>query len=82
MNFALKRLLYGASLVTVLTLGISPPVAGQVADRFTVDWAPCPTAPTKQCGAMQVPIDWSKHAHRCRRSLCRRWASGATPTAR
>lgn len=60
MNFAAKRLLLGASLVTVLTLGISPPVSGQVADRFTVDWAPCPTAPAKQCGTMQVPIDWSK----------------------
>jgi len=60
MNSASKRLLLGASLVTVLTLGISPPVSGQVADRFTVDWAPCPTAPTKQCGAMQVPIDWAK----------------------
>ncbi|GLI02182.1 alpha/beta hydrolase [Phytohabitans aurantiacus] len=27
---------------------------------FSVDWTPCPTAPTKQCGTMRVPVDWSK----------------------
>jgi len=55
-----RHLLLGASLATVLTLGFSPPVSGRAADRFTVDWAPCPTAPAKQCGTMQVPIDWSQ----------------------
>ena len=60
MNGTPGRLLLGASLAALLTLGISPPVAGQAADRATIDWAPCPTAPTTQCGTMLVPLDWSK----------------------
>jgi pimeloyl-ACP methyl ester carboxylesterase len=55
-----RHLLLGASLAAVLTVGFSPPVSGRAADRFTVDWAPCPTAPAKQCGTMQVPVDWSQ----------------------
>lgn len=54
-----KHLLLGTSLA-LLTLGFAPPVAGQAADRITIDWAPCPAAPAKQCGTMRVPIDWSQ----------------------
>ena len=60
MNSTSQRLLLGASLATVLTLGLGPPVSGHAAERYTIDFAPCPAAPTKQCGTMRVPLDWSK----------------------
>jgi pimeloyl-ACP methyl ester carboxylesterase len=55
-----RRTLLGASLTVVLTLGFGPPVAGQAAGRPVLDWAPCPTAPAKQCGTLQVPVDWAQ----------------------
>jgi pimeloyl-ACP methyl ester carboxylesterase len=59
------RLYASALLVAALTAGYVPAPSAAATETarppaFTVDWAPCPTAPTKQCGTMQVPVDWSK----------------------
>jgi pimeloyl-ACP methyl ester carboxylesterase len=60
-----KRFLSSGLLAVALAVGLGPAVAVQAtvatrAQSFTIDWTPCPTAATKQCGTMQVPVDWSK----------------------
>jgi len=60
-----KRFLTSGLLAVALAVGLGPAVgvpatAGARAASFTIDWAPCPAAPTKQCGTMQVPMDWSR----------------------
>ena len=75
-----KRFLSSGLLAVALTAGIGPAVGGQAAataaaraPSFSVDWAPCPNAPTKQCGTMQVPVDWSKpHAEQITVAVARR----------
>jgi pimeloyl-ACP methyl ester carboxylesterase len=59
------RLFTSAVLAAALTAGYVPAAYAGAAGaapppRFSVDWAACATAPTKQCGTMQVPVDWSK----------------------
>jgi pimeloyl-ACP methyl ester carboxylesterase len=60
-----KRFLSSGLLAVALAVGFGPAVPVQAtaterAPSFAVAWTPCPTAPTKQCGTMQVPVDWSK----------------------
>jgi pimeloyl-ACP methyl ester carboxylesterase len=63
-----KRFLTSGLLAVALTVGFGPAVSVQAtavaatarAPSFSVGWAPCPSSPTKQCGTMQVPVDWSK----------------------
>jgi pimeloyl-ACP methyl ester carboxylesterase len=52
----------GALLLAGLIAGSVPAQAGSPARQptFQVGWAPCPDAPTVQCGTLQVPLDWSK----------------------
>jgi len=63
-----KRLLFSGLLAAAVTFAFAPAApVGAAAEaatarpsRFSVDWVPCPNAPTKQCGTLQVPVDWSK----------------------
>ncbi len=55
-----KRLLSSGLLATAIAVGMVPATATAETPTFSVKWAPCPTAPIKQCGTMQVPVDWSK----------------------
>lgn len=63
-----KRFLSSGLLAVALAVGFGPAVPVQAtegvatarAPSFSVAWAPCPNAPTKQCGTMQVPMDWSR----------------------
>src|SRR4051812_9246015 len=60
-----KRIITGGLLTVVLALGFGPGRAPQAAGTarapdFRIAWAPCPGAPAKQCGTLEVPMDWSK----------------------
>jgi pimeloyl-ACP methyl ester carboxylesterase len=58
----------GGLLAATVTAGVIPAASSGAFDaataaappRFTVDWTPCASNPSKQCGTMQVPVDWSK----------------------
>jgi pimeloyl-ACP methyl ester carboxylesterase len=55
------RLFASGLLVAAVTAGFVPAAsAAGSPPRFSVDWTSCPEAPAKQCGTMQVPVDWSK----------------------
>jgi pimeloyl-ACP methyl ester carboxylesterase len=61
-----KRFFTNGLLVVALAVGFGPSVPVQAsgtaptAASLTVGWVPCPNAPAKQCGTLQVPVDWSK----------------------
>src|SRR5215213_3347375 len=61
-----NRLCAGGLIAMVLVAGSGPavsltggPVTSTHGSHFSVDWAPCPDAPDKQCGMLKVPLDWS-----------------------
>jgi pimeloyl-ACP methyl ester carboxylesterase len=62
------RLFAGGLLAAAVTVGYIPAASSGASEataaaapaRFRVDWAPCASASTKQCGTMQVPVDWSR----------------------
>lgn len=62
------RLLASGLLAAAVTAGFVPAASSAASGavvaaapaRFSVNWTPCPNAPTKQCGTMRVPVDWSK----------------------
>jgi pimeloyl-ACP methyl ester carboxylesterase len=63
-----KRFLFTGLLAVTVAGGFGPAVGVQANDAAAtarppnvhIAWTPCPNAPTKQCGAMRVPVDWSK----------------------
>lgn len=60
-----KRLLICGLTAAALSTAFIPiangagQAAGQSRQRPSIDWAPCATAPTAQCGTLKVPLDWS-----------------------
>src|SRR5690349_18213969 len=54
----ITRVCASGLLVGGLIAGAAP--AHAAAAAFTIDWAPCATAPAVHCGTLQVPLDWSK----------------------
>jgi pimeloyl-ACP methyl ester carboxylesterase len=61
-----KRLLICGLTTVALSAAFLPmangagQAAGQPKQRPSIDWAPCATTPTAQCGTLKVPLDWSK----------------------
>lgn len=44
-----------ASAASAASTAATSTVAG-----FTIDWAPCPTDATAQCGTLALPVDWTR----------------------
>src|SRR5436190_1267474 len=56
---ALFTVVLSAGVATPMALMSSSPSAAS-APRYHVSWAPCPGAPTTQCGTLRVPVDWAQ----------------------